>query len=536
MGFTEIYERIKLAANCRTQVELAELLNIRQSSISDAKRRDSVPGDWYMKLFERFGLNPDWLKYGVGPLYLRTEKGYCPQEAPQALAETVACYGGDFTRSTVVDVYDMACAYTDEAPRPALSVAARCSWTARSRAMSCGPSPRTIPKRPWTPPCCSAACWGVWSGLSRRYDMSISRRHGRVALCGVLCALCCLLLAACGGREPADDVVPGGTVILEPPSANGDGDAGLKERSLGPSPAAPATVVTPAAAPAPGAVRPSAPAVAPAWQELSRRLAADGISGPQVDALLAGLPATPTQSPMGRKIKALYNRKFFPAPPSDKPLAQYYKGVVTDANARLCRRFITANSTAFRQAEQRYGVPSSIAAALLFVETRLGKVLGDTSENAFYTLASMAVSRTPESISDWLPQLRDHAQHMDWIAETMPKRADWAYKETRALVEHMLRDRVPPEHLPGSIYGAVGLCQFMPSNIATYGADGDGDGRVDLFTVPDAVASLSHYLARHGWKAGLSRERQHALLMRYNHSTVYANTILALADRVAALK
>lgn len=125
MGFTEIYERIKLAANCRTQVELAELLNIRQSSISDAKRRDSVPGDWYMKLFERFGLNPDWLKYGVGPLYLRTEKGYCPQEAPQALAETVACYGGDFTRSTVVDVYDMACAYTDEDPRPALSVAGR---------------------------------------------------------------------------------------------------------------------------------------------------------------------------------------------------------------------------------------------------------------------------------------------------------------------------------------------------------------------------------------------------------------------------
>lgn len=366
--------------------------------------------------------------------------------------------------------------------------------------------------------------------------MSISIRDGRGALRLVLCALFCLLPAACGGKEPVDDVVAGGTVILEPPSADGGGDDGIRERSLGPSPAAPAAV-TPVASPAPRTTaRPSAPAVAPVWQDLSRRLAADGISGPRVDALLAGLPATPTQAPMGRKIKALYNRKFFPAPPSDKPQAQYYKGVVTDANARLCRQFITANSKAFRQAEQRYGVPSPIAASLLFVETRLGKVLGDTSENAFYTLASMAVSRTPESISDWLPQLRDHERHMDWIAETMPKRADWAYKETRALVEHMLRDRVPPEHLPGSIYGAVGLCQFMPSNIATYGADGDGDGRVDLFTVPDAVASLSHYLARHGWKAGLSRERQHALLMRYNHSTVYANTIMALADRVVALK
>lgn len=218
--------------------------------------------------------------------------------------------------------------------------------------------------------------------------MSISTRDGRRALHLVLCALCCLLLAACGGKEPVDDVVASGTVILEPPSTSGGSDDGIKERSLGPSPAASA-VVTPVASPAPRTARPSTPAVASAWKDLSRRLAADGISGPRVDALLAGLPATPTQSPMGRKIKALYNRKFFPAPPSDKPQAQYYKGVVTDANARLCRQFITANSKAFRQAEQRYGVPSSIAAALLFVETRLGKVLGDTSENAFYTLVSL---------------------------------------------------------------------------------------------------------------------------------------------------
>ena len=55
-AFAEIYERIKLATNSRTQVELAEVLDIRQSSISDAKRRNSVPGDWFMKLFEKFGI------------------------------------------------------------------------------------------------------------------------------------------------------------------------------------------------------------------------------------------------------------------------------------------------------------------------------------------------------------------------------------------------------------------------------------------------------------------------------------------------
>jgi Bacteriophage CI repressor helix-turn-helix domain. len=57
-GFAEIYERIKLATNSRTQVELAEVLDIRQSSISDAKRRNSVPGDWFMPRWARRGPLP----------------------------------------------------------------------------------------------------------------------------------------------------------------------------------------------------------------------------------------------------------------------------------------------------------------------------------------------------------------------------------------------------------------------------------------------------------------------------------------------
>ena len=110
-GFAEIYERIKLATNSRTQVELAEVLDIRQSSISDAKRRNSVPGDWFMKLFEKFGLNPDWLKQGVGPMYLRTEQGYVPEDAPASLAETAAHYGDAMARGGIHSVYDAKCVY-----------------------------------------------------------------------------------------------------------------------------------------------------------------------------------------------------------------------------------------------------------------------------------------------------------------------------------------------------------------------------------------------------------------------------------------
>lgn len=368
----------------------------------------------------------------------------------------------------------------------------------------------------------------------------------------------CLLLAACGGAQTASTQPAAGAtsdslterdlppqaadVPVAIPSASIE-SSGLPADPAIPAPVAPAVPAAPEAAPQ--AVVPAAEAadhngsqagmqtMAPVWRPLADRLAVDGLSGPRVDALLATLAATPSQSPMGRKMRELYMRRFFPKPPSGKPAPRYYKGVVTQKNARLCREFIAANAQAFAHAEARYGVPPAIAASLLFVETRLGKVLADVPENAFYTLASMSVSRQPQDISDWLPRMPGYEEHLDWFAETMPKRADWAYKEVRALVQHLLRDNADPRSLPSSIYGAVGLCQFMPSNIAVYGADGDGDGRVDLFSVPDAVASLANYLAKHGWKAGISRARQHKLLMAYNHSQTYANTILALSDLVA---
>ena len=272
--------------------------------------------------------------------------------------------------------------------------------------------------------------------------------------------------------------------------------------------------------------------LAPVWQDLRERLAQDGVAGARVDALLATLPAIPTQSPMGRKMLALYKKAFFPKPRIQK--TDYYKGVVTKANAQTCLDYLHSHRAAFEAARTRYGVPCEIAVALLFVETRLGTVLADVPENALYTLASMAVSRTPDMISQWLPKMRGVKKRMAWLEKKMPGRADWAYNEVRALIRYMLDNDIAPENMPSSIYGAVGLCQFMPSNIAIYGADGDGDGRIDLFTIEDATASLACYLAKHGWKACISLDNMHALLMKYNHSKVYANTILALAELITA--
>lgn len=79
VSFDKIYSRIQQISGCRTQVKVACLLDIPQSAISAAKRRGHVPDTWYMTLFSKLGVNPDWIKYHRGPLYLRTgDNDYTP--------------------------------------------------------------------------------------------------------------------------------------------------------------------------------------------------------------------------------------------------------------------------------------------------------------------------------------------------------------------------------------------------------------------------------------------------------------------------
>ena len=74
--FEAQYKRVFEAAGCRTQVELASLLEIQQSSISDAKRRKNIPAEWRVKLFEKKRINPEWILNGTSAKYLAA----CPDE------------------------------------------------------------------------------------------------------------------------------------------------------------------------------------------------------------------------------------------------------------------------------------------------------------------------------------------------------------------------------------------------------------------------------------------------------------------------
>lgn len=76
--FQTAYDRIREATGSRTQSEVASLLGVKQSSISDAKRRNSIPAQWLLILFDKRALNPTWVRTGEGAPYLAQSPGQPP--------------------------------------------------------------------------------------------------------------------------------------------------------------------------------------------------------------------------------------------------------------------------------------------------------------------------------------------------------------------------------------------------------------------------------------------------------------------------
>ncbi len=73
----------------------------------------------------------------------------------------------------------------------------------------------------------------------------------------------------------------------------------------------------------------------------------------------------------------------------------------------------------------------------------------------------------------------------------------------------------------------------MPSNALRFGVDYDNNNGTDLFSTADALASMATYLKHYGWKDGLSRKKQEAVILKYNYSRPYTNAVLEIAKRLS---
>jgi len=275
-----------------------------------------------------------------------------------------------------------------------------------------------------------------------------------------------------------------------------------------------------------------APALAQAqneWSPLVRRLEADGFDRNGMQALFARPEVRFDPKVMARKMNALLDAKLSQDQPKvETVVPEIYVSYLNPFLLLQAKSFLEEHKAALREAHLRYHVPEDILVALLLVETKLGRNIG--TKGALTTLASMALAGDFALVAPLIERRDIPPKLALWLRWRTAQKSAWAYKELKALLVYAKAAGFDPASIPGSVYGAIGICQFMPTNAVRYGADLDGDGRVDLFNAADALLSTARFLNANGWKADLPRERQQAVLYRYNHSHVYTRTIMVVAD------
>ena len=121
--------------------------------------------------------------------------------------------------------------------------------------------------------------------------------------------------------------------------------------------------------------------------------------------------------------------------------------------------------------KKQYGVPAEIIVGIIGVETIYGRNIGK-----FQTFAALST-----------------------LAFYYPPRAELFRNELEALLLLARDEGRDPLSYRGSYAGALGLPQFLPSSVRSWAVDFDGDGKIDLATTADAIGSVAHYLADHGW-------------------------------------
>lgn len=139
------------------------------------------------------------------------------------------------------------------------------------------------------------------------------------------------------------------------------------------------------------------------------------------------------------------------------------------------QRLMRKHETTLKAIEKRLGVPATIILAIWGRETDYGRYA--LPYDAVRVLATQAY---------------------------VGRRKDQYRQEFIEGLLLLQRGAVSRKNFRASWGGAVGLTQFLPSELAKHGVDFDGDGRVDIWSsVPDALASAAQQLVNKGWQPGL---------------------------------
>ena len=214
-----------------------------------------------------------------------------------------------------------------------------------------------------------------------------------------------------------------------------------------------------------GALTPVLATTHPGQAELVSEVARDTGKNPQaLNALL-------DNAKMQQSILGAISR-----PAEGKPWSAYRPIFLTPKRIDDGVAFYREHRDLLERIGKQYGVAPQYIVAIIGVETFYGRVTGK------YKVLDALVT----------------------LGLYYPPRAKFFRTQLKTLLElpdnHLAG---PIDTLTGSYAGAQGWGQFMPDSIRDYGVDEDGDGHIDLLrSLPDILASVANYFAKHGWVEG----------------------------------
>ena len=203
-----------------------------------------------------------------------------------------------------------------------------------------------------------------------------------------------------------------------------------------------------------------------------------------------------------------------------------YAGFRTAAMRAQYEACYTQYQPIFNAAARRFEVSPRLLTAILFIESRCGKLTGNNL--VVNRLSRIVATGDPNNLKKNLAQFqRDDASVKERDAvERGQYLFDTFYPQLLALFQEHLKGHLNLFELKGSIAGAFGWTQFLPKTYQDFGFDGNGNGSITLHEAADAIYSTARFFHDHGWSNSLSRKEKRHVIWQYNRSDPYIETVL----------
>jgi len=258
--------------------------------------------------------------------------------------------------------------------------------------------------------------------------------------------------------------------------------------------------------------------IPPHYQALLDRLIKDGLDKEFLFPLFLDRRAEPIPNRMAISLLT-------------REIPEIYAKFLTLEWILLAKSFLRQNRSILNEMERRFDVEKEVAVAILLVESRFGENIG--RHRVIPTLASIAIMNSTENLLKNYSTIWEMNPEIPftWIENLASRRANWAYKELKYFLEIIRSEEIDPLEVYGSIAGALGMPQFIPSSYKAYALN-KNSFKEWLYDPEAAIFSIGNYLKLHGWKKGLSVPQQKKLLWHYNRSDPYGETILQVAGKI----